>query len=301
LQRAQGTGKENDMKVRGLGIGFNGDRDSFRKLPKDLKEFQDIGYEFVELCPDHFDLIYNGRLNTYRLNEIKHIINDFRFQYTVHAPDALNLRDARFMTIHRDLLKASLDFAAEIGADVYVIHYERQSQNSDIERMFTETMMLGFDYAAPMNVQMCVENIEVEVVSKVVDFVKSVERANVGITFDFGHAYLAANYFNFDYFEAVKSAVPYLRHVHVTDNFGRFEPMRIENWWTYRTLSHTQQLAMGKGDLHLPIGWGSVPYDTIVPLLTDFSGVFLLEHDYDRYKNYAREVYETARGFMQGE
>jgi hypothetical protein len=31
-----------------------------------------------------------------------------------------------------------------------------------------------------------------------------------------------------------------------------------------------------------------------MPLLSGYSGVFVLEHHYDRYKKYAREIYETA-------
>ena len=37
-------------------------------------------------------------------------------------------------------------------------------------------------------------------------------------------------------------------------------------------------LFKGSGDLHLPPGWGEIPYDALFPIFaTDFSGIFTLE------------------------
>jgi len=48
--------------------------------------------------------------------------------------------------------------------------------------MVVERMKHAFEYAAPYNVQMCVENIEVTCMAPLADFVRGACQPNVGIT-----------------------------------------------------------------------------------------------------------------------
>ena len=55
--------------------------------------------------------------------------------------------------------------------------------------------------------------------------------------------------------EEAKALAPFSKHLHIHDSFGR-----PKDFWTY---SLTEDLAFGAGDLHLPLGWGNLPFDRI--------------------------------------
>jgi len=61
-------------------------------------------------------------------------------------------------------------------------HEPKRSANPEIEAMVVERMKHAFEYAAPYNVQMCVENIEVTCMAPLADFVRGACQPNVGIT-----------------------------------------------------------------------------------------------------------------------
>lgn len=155
------------------------------------------------------------------------------------------------------------------------------------------------DYAKGKGVQICVENIEIDTVRNVVQFVEKIAQENVGMTFDFGHAYLASKRFGFDFLESIRLAKPYIHHIHVQDNFGRFEELRLVGYDQYKLIPYRRLLALGKGDLHLPPGWGVVPLAAAFELLQDHEGVFMLEYYHRRYRRQAREILEAARGYVR--
>jgi sugar phosphate isomerase/epimerase len=90
----------------------------------------------------------------------------------------------------------------------------------------------------------------------------------VGMTWDIAHLHRAAHDLGFDYLEAVEQAAPWVRHLHANDNFGRLdtgfdsEPDR----WPY-----------GEADIHLPPGWGSIPYEEVFARLSGYEGDLILE------------------------
>ena len=106
-------------------------------------------------------------------------------------------------------------------------------------------------------------------IEELVDQVKEIDRDNVGITLDFGHAYLASKYYRFKFLDSIKLALPYIKHVHIHDCFGKPK------------LSYEEQdinlIQFGIGDLHMPVGWGEIPYDKIFRILKNYNGVLCLE------------------------
>jgi sugar phosphate isomerase/epimerase len=66
------------------------------RMRQDLEYFAHIGLEAVELPVHGLDAIKNGRLDAARTAEIKQIIRDFAFTYSVHAPNPLNLMNRDF-------------------------------------------------------------------------------------------------------------------------------------------------------------------------------------------------------------
>ncbi len=49
---------------------------------------------------------------------------------------------------------------------------------------------------------------------------------------------------------------PFARHLHVHDSFGLQDDI-----WMY---TEGERLAFGHGDLHLPVGWGNLPWDALI-------------------------------------
>jgi hypothetical protein len=61
------------------------------------------------------------------------------------------------------------------------------------------------------------------VVSNILRQLEAVDHPNVGMCLDFGHLYLASNMLGFNYMEAVAEAAPWVRHLHMNDNFGKLD------------------------------------------------------------------------------
>lgn len=289
------------MRIKGIGINAHPEHTGgeIENLERDLKFFQDIGYDYVEIPVDAIDVIHCGKLILRQIQDLKAMLNTLKLKYTVHAPGALDLRDVENLEIQKEFFRACIEFTAEIGAEIFVYHYNQKTQNPNHEQALFDGMLEMADYAEDKGVQICVENIEIDTVQNVVDFVKAIDRESVGMTFDFGHAFLAARRFGFDFLESVNLAKPYIRHIHVHDNFGRFEELRLAGYDQYKLVPYRTLLALGKGDLHLPPGWGIVPLDHAFEVLENYEGVFMLEYYHHRYRPQAREIMEAARSYVK--
>jgi len=289
------------MMIKGIGINAHPEHigGEIENLERDLKFFQDIGYDYAEIPVDAVDVIRCGKLDPRQMQDLKAMLNNLNLKYTVHAPVALDLRDVDNLEIQKALFQACIDFTAEIGAEIFVYHYNQKTQDPNREQALYQGMLEIADYAEYKGIQICVENIEIDTVQNVVEFVERIGRKNVGMTFDFGHAFLASVRFGFDFLESVRLAKPHIRHIHVHDNFGRFEEQRLLGYDQYKLIPYRRLIALGKGDLHLPPGWGSVPLNEAFELLKDYEGVFMLEYYYHRYRPQAREIFATAKAYVE--
>jgi sugar phosphate isomerase/epimerase len=120
--------------------------------------------------------------------------------------------------------------------------------------------------------------------------VKEINRENVGITLDFGHAYLASKYYRFNFLDSIKLALPHIKHLHIHDCFGKSK-IFPEN----RDINLIQ---FGIGDMHMPVGWGEIPYDKIFRLLKNYNGVLCLELK-PRYKKFYKYSLERVKELIE--
>jgi sugar phosphate isomerase/epimerase len=116
---------------------------------------------------------------------------------------------------------------------------------------------------------------------ELVEQVGWVNHPNLGITLDVGHLYTVCRPLGLDYLGEIRVAASLIRHIHVSDNFGRPQGAYHgpREWNTH-----------GEGDVHMPPGWGDIPLADALAQLPDFSGPIVLELR-DRYRPY----YEQAR------
>ncbi|MEA2087321.1 MAG: sugar phosphate isomerase/epimerase [Candidatus Caldatribacteriota bacterium] len=333
------------MHIKGIGINIDsptidGDLDLFEEA---LGDFQDIGFDYVEIPVHGVDAIFKGRLNWLQTRVITDILKKFKLKYTVHGPNLLNLMDPSNFQLQKDIFKSGIEFTNAIGAEIFVYHSgkiplqeEIKTKNiiqnkflklpsprkiNRLKKIEIKTLQELATFAKDLGVTIAIENLSPDVeeesiwelskrfkndkmlppsvltpktpkptllreiskynygtkIKELVEQVKKIDRENVGITFDFGHAYLASKYYHFKFLDSIKLALPYIKHVHIHDCFGKPK------------LSYEEQdinlIQFGIGDLHMPVGWGAIPYNKIFRILKNYQGVLNLELK-PRYKKF---------------
>ncbi len=293
----------------------------------ELAFFQECGFKLVELSVHDLDVVLNGRLHQQRLRDLVALARSFPFEYTVHDPDRTNLACSSDPELERDVLAASLEVCAAVGARVLVYHsglsafhwlrlpaaeWPSEAQMNAAWEAETRGLQDLMPLAARHGVVICVENMnytgyEVEQLRKVgqpvselrtyfpdlflselVEQVQSVHHPNLGITLDVGHLFTVTRPLGLDYLGTIQEAAPYVRHIHISDNFGRPQgPYHSPREWN----TH------GEGDVHLPPGWGDIPLADIFSALSGYSGAVVLELR-DRYRPYYRESKERIAALV---
>ena len=264
------------------------------QLRRDLDAFMQFGLTAAEIGVHGTDAIKNGELDQRRLARIQEILKDYPFAWSVHAPNPLNLMDTENPQLHLTVMRASLEFSRAIAAEALVYHpgrfqaeesfgplgkitlpAERQEELLEHE---TETLMRFADQFPDQVIAL--ENARpyryhspycyAEDPQALARQVERIGRPNVGITLDFGHLHMAANFFGFDAGAAVTRMAPLIRHCHVHDNFGGT---------VYHTEKlQTHQLPFGKGDSHMPVGWGNIAFaEMFSPFLESYRGLLITE------------------------
>ncbi len=283
---------------------------NLQKFAADLKQLRQAGMGAVELPPHGLDAILAGRLNVTRTAEIARILNDAGMDpsagvsLSIHAPNPVNLMDEVSPLLHADVLRASLEFAERLGASCVVVHagryvpeecfangYERPSREACL-RMLEQERKLLWELAQEFPDQvLCLENARPyrhhspycygEQLDILGTQVRAVGLSNVAVTLDVGHAHMAANYYGFDLLEGVRSIAELVAHVHVHDNFG--------GTVGHHEKQQTHQIPFGRGDNHMPVGWGNIPLEAILrQLLPRYRGLFIMELR-SRYFDYLEE------------
>ena len=78
-------------------------------------------------------------------------------------------------------------------------------------------------------------------------------------TLDVSHSYLMTSFRGTSFTDAVAAFAPVTGHFHLHDSFGR-PPGSLSGFYT-----DSERLAFGVGDLHLPFGWGDIPFESLLP------------------------------------
>jgi sugar phosphate isomerase/epimerase len=182
------------------------------------------------------------------------------------------------------------------------VHYEAESSDPAIEAQYRRAIEQAAELAGRHRLILGIENIEVERCERVLAFLESVKHPWVRMTYDFGHDYLAADLFGYDHLATARASAPYVAHLHVTDNFGTFNPARLGDFNLWRAIPYSDLITTGMGDLHLPAGYGSLPLRTAYAPFAEqgFSGAVVSEHDRFGFKEADVEVREYLQRMVAG-
>lgn len=276
-------------------IGINlPDCKTTEQLRDYLTAFTQDGYDSVEITLDTFPLIIGGNICREWVDLVKEELAQHQLLYSAHIGRGVDLRNPE-TALHRHVLRASIDICAEIGADPLVLHYEEQTKSRTAEDRFLEGHREAAAYAQERGITLCLENIEVEVVDPVVELVDRIGSSHLRLALDTGHTYLAAGHFGFDFFEAVAMMKPYLAHVHLSDNTGVFEQQRITDRPAYDALPMGYRRAFGRGDIHVPPYYGSIPFDRLFSMLSSYKGRYICEYTSEDFIPLNKEIQKTVR------
>ena len=287
------------MKKAEIGVNLP-EATSLEGLEDALRVFQENGFDAIELYLSSFPMIIGGALRPQVVEYVKNVLRKFPFRYTGHIDTCLDLRCIEERELQENVLFRSIDICAELGLNPLTLHFEKQSPFTERENAFFDSHRRAADYAAEKNVLLCIENIEVEDYRRVVEMVQLMERPNFRMTLDVGHLYLASRYFGHPYLDAVRECAPYVGHLHLSDNTGLFEPMRISDLNLYRTLPMSYRHAFGRGDVHLPPLWGEIPLEQVAEILVQsgYEGIYLCEYYSDRFRPFNQSVQENVRALF---
>lgn len=288
---------------------------NLQALRNDLAEFTRIGLTAAEISIHGIDAVVNGRLNHRRMTEIVSILRDFPFCYSTHAPNPLNLMDDACPEMHLDVLRASLEFSATVGAQCMVYHPGRFlaeeefsikgprsfSHEERLQKLEQEAEILQREADAIPEVVITMENARpyryhspycyAEMPHELFRQVERIDRPNVGMTLDFGHLNLSAHHYNFDALKEVSLVSSKIVHCHVHDNFG------LSAYHSEKLQTH--QIPFGRGDSHMPVGWGNINFNELLaPFIANYQGLLICELR-SRYFHYTQESMLNLRAHIE--
>jgi sugar phosphate isomerase/epimerase len=222
----------------------------------------------------------------------------------MHGHLAINLMDeVHRLPLHRELLGANIEIAAALGVVHLVVHsgFARAGQAAAIEDAYSrqrEALRAAGEIAKAAGVVICLENIfeftgerVTALPGRLAQELAGIAHPNVMATFDFSHGHLHCAMLGEDFMTEARALAPFAKHLHVHDSFGR-----PADFWTF---SQTEALAFGTGDLHLPVGWGSVPFDSIAAECRFPEGIVANIELQDRYWSELGPCIEATRAFAE--
>jgi sugar phosphate isomerase/epimerase len=242
---------------------------SLKWLSAALNEAIGLGIGFVELPLYALDVIGNGRVLPSRLKMLKAMTSAHPLRYTVHGSAKINFfQDILPLSLMKDVFKASLEVTAELGAIHYVVHsgITEGAPPDDLEPLYArqrEAFAEAGEIAAGLGVKIVVENVFPDkpgkytaLPSRLAQEIALIGNPSVRACLDFSHAMINANQRGVDFMAEIEALAPFVSQCHVHDSFGKLTRLDI--------FHRADRLAFGEGDLHLPPGLGSIPWDAIM-------------------------------------
>lgn len=240
-----------------------------RDLADELDRLEALGCDLAEIPLIALCVMAGGRILPGPTSRLVAACAGRPLAYSVHAAIGLNfMGEPEHLRLQFDVAVASLDVAARIGARHVVMHTGFcRADAPDIEDRYARQRewlaRLGLE-AQARDCTICVENIfpfepdhHTAAPSRLAREIAAIGHEHVRATLDVSHGFLHAGACGGDPLAEALALARVSRHVHLHDSFGRPE----ETFWAY---SQAERVAFGLGDLHLPLGWGAIPFDALM-------------------------------------
>ncbi len=262
--------------------------------------FKSIGISSLEISPCCFNIIRGCHLDHKALQALLDILSPFGFKYTLHAPNEVNLAEP---TLHRyslRILRECLEMALRLGTRLVVMHTGYILPPKSVLQQVYWSGVKNVTYREPCvelkeqalrllikglralhkdledyGVILALENGDLGIthlcrrVEEIERVIRETRSDYVKMTLDLAHLYISSKALDFDFLASVRRAIPMVVHIHLSDNYGVYHPAFPDH-----------NLVYGFGDLHLPIGWGNIPFGKVFEIVRSYyKGVLLIEVD----------------------
>lgn len=285
--------------IKGVGFSTSGGTGSLADLAASLDRFAAVGATHAELTLCQEDVIVAGRVVPARREELVRICAGHRLGYTVHGPLCGNFMDEAHLDLHKAVVTSMLELCDAVGADVLVQHTGRpHGRPGDVDparllELERRTLLEIAPVAERYGIRIAVENLFLEEgyawtadPEELARHLAEIDHPNICGTLDFSHAWIMTTGKGMDYLAALKAFAPMVNHLHVHDSFGK-PP-------TLKTFTQSERFAYGLGDLHLPLGWGGIPFEAILPELSLRPGTVLIVELPKRWWSEIEDTFEKA-------
>ena len=263
------------------------------RLDQEIQEIQLAGADSCELILHGLDVIIGGRIIESRQKEVLEILDKHNLEYTLHLPYNLNVLDRKMFEQYLNVFLAGIAFAK--AANIKVIVYHPGTTGIDDAFLFLKEagLMRQLAREAP-DILFCMENQPLfnneSSVAKspetMIEFCKHVGVPNFKLTFDVGHSFLANQGDKRALLNDLDKLLPYIGHFHLHDNCGIKDQMS--------SFDANHRIISGASDLHLPLGWGDIPFEDILSRLGNFDGIINLEIEH-RFRNHYKDCISYIR------
>lgn len=285
------------------GVGFctgNGTGD-LSVLERALARYADLGADIAELSLYSEDLVAGGRVLPERAARLVEITKRYNLGYTVHGLVCSNFMDEVNLPYQKAAMRAMLELCDRVGASVLVHHSgvatrKGPEELARIEAMERDALAEMAEVARSYGVRIALENIFAmsddeyrKTPSDVAATVAAIGHPNLCALIAFSHAYIESTRRGLDRRAEIRAMAPVAGHLHVHDSFGRPYTMT-------RFFHQGEPMALGIGDLHMPLGWGDIPWEEIFQELTFPAGTTMIMEITERFDPELPACLARARG-----
>lgn len=269
-------------------------------LGEDLARLVSIGADVAELGLSGLDLVAGGRIIADRLRRLAVMTSRLPLRYSVHGLVSSNFMDPETLPLQLAAAKALVEVCDRIDARVLVQHGgelrpEQIKERAGADARQHEALLELAEFARRYDVRIALENIFSteegqyrQTPAELAATVREIDHPNLVALIDFSHAYIEATYRGLDFKAELAAMAPVTGHLHVHDSFGR--PLG-----RFKPFYPQEATALGLGDLHMPLGWGDIDWDTVFAEIDVLPGTFLIMEIEARYRSEQPESLAIAR------
>ncbi|MDI7861683.1 sugar phosphate isomerase/epimerase [Rhizobiaceae bacterium n13] len=287
--------------ISSVGFSTPTGKGNFDTLEAGLRHISNLGADAAELSIYAEEMISGGRVIGGRLQRLTEITRKFDLRFSVHGQIVSNFMDREHLDLQKAVVRSMIEICNSVGAGVLVHHSGTapilaKTRTTDLDQMERDALAEISDYARRHGVRIALENIFSmgdeqyrQTPAEVAETVRHIASPHVCGLIDFSHAYIESTRLGLDWCDEIRAMAPVTGHLHVHDSFGL--PYTMTNFY-----HPAEATALGIGDLHLPIGWGDIPWAEIFDELTFLPDTTLImEIGEDRFSHEQAESLALAR------
>jgi sugar phosphate isomerase/epimerase len=235
-----------------------------------LDEAEELGVDTVEIPLFATRLIADGAVLEPAMRIFEGQMQGRRLGYSTHALLSINLMDEPGrLDLHERIARACIKVTARLGARNMVLHCGLAADASAdaLETAYArqrECLARLGDFAAQHGVLICLETVwnfdgrETALPGRLAAEIRAVDHIAVRATLDYAHSALQCHLKGADLVAEISAIAPLSHHLHLNDCFGIVRD-------GVAALAG-EALAYGSGDLHLPLGWGNLPWERLMTI-----------------------------------